>query len=49
MEQADLLYSGLMVTALMLSVWAGALATVTCIFFAPDLHPRPGDAPIRKP
>jgi hypothetical protein len=37
MEQADLLYSGLMVTALMLSIWAGALVAATCIFFAPTL------------
>ena len=37
MQQADLLYSGLMVTALMLSVWAAALVTATCIFFAPKV------------
>jgi hypothetical protein len=49
MEQADLLYSGLMITALMLSVWAGALVAATCIFFAPTSHPRQSQAPIRKP
>jgi hypothetical protein len=50
MEQADLLYSGLMVTALMLSVWAAALVTATCIFFAPTwFAPRAGQPPIRKP
>jgi hypothetical protein len=37
MEQADLLYSGLIVTAVMLSVWAAALVTAACIFFAPTI------------
>lgn len=32
----DLLYSGLLVTAVILSVWAGALLTAACIFFAPS-------------
>jgi hypothetical protein len=42
MHQADLLYSGLMVTAVMLSVWVAALAAATCIFFAPTIFtPRP--------
>lgn len=35
MEHADLLYSGLIVTALMLSLWAAVLLTVTCMVFAP--------------
>jgi hypothetical protein len=37
MERADLLYSALIVTAIMLSVWTGALVTAACIFFAPAL------------
>jgi hypothetical protein len=35
MEAPDLLYSGLMVTAFMLSVWTGALLAAACVFFAP--------------
>lgn len=35
MEQADLLYSGLLVAALILSLWTGALVTAACVFFAP--------------
>jgi hypothetical protein len=37
MERADLLYSGLIVTAIILSVWTGALVAAACIFFAPAL------------
>lgn len=37
MEHVDLLYSGLIVTALMLSLWAAVLVTATCIFFVPSL------------
>jgi hypothetical protein len=37
MEHVDLLYSGLIVTALMLSLWAALLVTAACIFFAPSL------------
>ena len=33
--ESDLLYSGLIATAVMLSVWTGALVTAACIFFAP--------------
>jgi hypothetical protein len=33
--EADLLYSGLIATAIMLSVWTGALVAAACIFFAP--------------
>ena len=36
MERADLLYSGLIVTALIRSVWTGALVAA-CVFFAPAL------------
>lgn len=49
MEQADLLYSGLIFTALMLSVWTGVLLTAACVFFAPTIHSRQNQAPIRKP
>ena len=37
MQEADLLYSGLIATAVMLSLWTGALVTAACIFFAPAL------------
>jgi len=37
MEQSDLLYSGLMLTALILSVWTGALLAAACVFFVPSL------------
>jgi hypothetical protein len=37
MQEADLLYSGLIATALMLSLWTGALVTAACVFFAPKL------------
>lgn len=43
MQEADLLYSGLIVTAVMLSIWTGALVTAACVFFAPklfDAHTR---------
>ena len=33
MEHADLLYSGLMLTALMLSLWTAVLVTAACFFF----------------
>jgi hypothetical protein len=32
MENGDLLYSGLMVTAVILSVWTGALLAAACVF-----------------
>ncbi|MGA9472786.1 MAG: hypothetical protein WBV36_10000 [Terriglobales bacterium] len=35
--ESDLLYSGLIATAIMLSVWTGALVTAAFIFFAPKL------------
>jgi len=35
MEAADLLYFGLLATALMLSLWTGALVTAAFVFFAP--------------
>ena len=35
MEHLDLLYSGLLLTAFMLSLWAAVLLTVTCMVFAP--------------
>jgi hypothetical protein len=35
MAQADLLYDGVIVTALMLSLWAAGLLTAACFFFAP--------------
>jgi hypothetical protein len=48
--EADLLYSGLIATAIMLSVWTGALVTAACIFFGPSFWaPRAGHSPIRKP
>jgi hypothetical protein len=37
MHEADLLYSGLIVTAVILSIWTGALVTAACVFFAPNL------------
>jgi len=37
MERIDILYSGLLVTAVILSVWAGVLLTATCVFFAPAI------------
>ncbi len=40
MERADLLYSGLIATALLLSIWTGALVTAACVFFAPALFHR---------
>jgi hypothetical protein len=42
MEQ-DLLYSGLMLTAAVLSVWTGLLLTAACVFFASAVR-RPGSA-----
>jgi len=35
MERADLLYSGLIFAALLLSLWTAALLTVAFVFFAP--------------
>jgi hypothetical protein len=50
MQEADLLYSGLIVTALMLSIWTGALLAAACVFFAPKfLAPRAHQSPLRKP
>jgi hypothetical protein len=50
MEQADLLYSGLIVTALALSLWTGALLAAACIFFAPSFFtPRPNRPSSHKP
>jgi len=37
MEHVDLLYSGLILTALMLSIWAALLVTAACVFFAPNV------------
>jgi len=37
MHPVDLLYSGLMVAAIMLSLWTGALLTATVLFFAPSV------------
>ena len=37
MEQIDLLYSGLIATALFLSLWTAVLITAACVFFAPAL------------
>ncbi|MFZ0480174.1 MAG: hypothetical protein WAL71_13605 [Terriglobales bacterium] len=34
MERADLLYSGLMFTAIILSIWTAALLTAACCYFA---------------
>jgi hypothetical protein len=31
----DVLYSGLMLTAFMLSLWTAVLVTAACVFFAP--------------
>jgi len=41
MAEADLLYSGVIATAIVLSVWAAALATATYIFFAPSPATKP--------
>jgi hypothetical protein len=50
MQEADLLYSGLIATALMLSIWTGALLATAFIFFAPAFfQSRGGHSPIRKP
>jgi len=41
MRHVDLLYSGLILTALMLSLWTGALvAAACCFFFTPALRSR---------
>ncbi len=37
MERADLLYSGLIFTALLLSLWTAGLVTAACVFFAPSV------------
>ncbi|MGA9530040.1 MAG: hypothetical protein WBS24_18140 [Terriglobales bacterium] len=34
MERADLLYSGLMFTAIVLSLWTAGLVTAACCYFA---------------
>jgi hypothetical protein len=50
MQEADLLYSGLIATALMLSIWTGALLTAACIFFAPSIFAsRAHHSAIHKP
>lgn len=50
MERADLLYSGLILAALMLSLWTAGLLTAACVFFAPAvLAPRGEGARIAKP
>ncbi len=38
MNSIDLLYSGLMFAALMLSLWTVALLTAACCFFTPALR-----------
>jgi hypothetical protein len=38
MTHADLLFSWLILTAIMLSLWTGALITAACFFFAPVLR-----------
>jgi len=45
MERADLLYSGLMLTALILSLWTAALVTAACFLFGRVLleHRAPSD------
>jgi hypothetical protein len=41
MEHVDLLYSGLMAAALILSIWTALLVTLACYFFGPSiLTPR---------
>jgi len=47
MEYADLLFSGLILAAVMLSLWTAGLLTAACVFFAPAFldhrvtnHPR---------
>jgi hypothetical protein len=37
MEHIDLLYSGLIATALILSIWTALLVTAACIVFAPSV------------
>jgi len=50
MEQADLLYSGLVVTAVILSLWTGALLAAACVFFAPTFFSlRSEKASMHKP
>jgi hypothetical protein len=50
MERVDLLYSGLILAALMLSLWTAGLLTAACVFFAPSvLAPRVERAPLHKP
>lgn len=47
MERADLLYSGLMFAAGVLSVWTALLVTATCVALAPALRKSaPGAATI---
>ena len=41
MEYADLLYSGLILAAVMLSLWTAGLLAAACVCFAPAfLDPR---------
>ena len=40
--ESDLLYSGLIATAVMLSVWTVALVAAACVFFAPAFF-EPGN------
>ena len=39
MESADLLYSGLMFTAIVLSLWTVGLLTAACCYFASAMLP----------
>ena len=49
MGESDLLYSGVIATAIVLSIWVAALVAATCIFFIPTLFtPHESRTPLRK-
>ena len=48
MEHVDLLFSGLMLTAVMLSLWAAVLLTIACMAFASAFFDQVPAAPNLK-
>jgi hypothetical protein len=40
MQEADVLYNGLIVTAIVLSLWTGALVTAAYFFFASNVRSK---------
>ncbi len=49
MTHADLLFSWLMLTAVMLSLWTGALITAACYLFVPAIHSGIPETSTRTP